>query len=552
MCGLAGLNMQSIATNNREAASFVPATSEHAATSAKKNLSRRALLGTAGGLLNQGASLFTALVLTPMTASLLGQAMFGVWTMISQIANYLALGDFRVASVLKYQLASLQHSEDLEHKRRLVGASVLLLLVILPLMFMALAVVAWQAPSIFQGPSEHHSGIVWAIVTTGIAMVLTQVISIPGGVMRGENLDYIAMWLRSSLMVVTGVAGVGLLMAGWGLMGLAFAVFARQIIFLLVWQRLARRHVAWYGVACPKKSEVVSFTQGSFWVFCSGLFFLALSTSDIILAGILLGPKAASIYYISGSLLRFILVPAGSFNAASGPGIAGLCGTADWRRLQRVMREYCLITHFYLALIGIVVLAVNSSFVALWMGQSYNGGNALLIALLAGRVLLSQLEADGNVLDGMMCFRQRALVLIAGAVLAVAISILAGREWGLTGVALGPVVGRLFTLVQFRRLIARTACGLRPWDIVRPRLVIATAALWALVCVSSRTFRAPNWLGALALGAIVTLIAFGLIYYTGLDAADRSVIQARFENLRNRFLRHFPKPRAVADESHIL
>jgi len=455
--------------------------------------------------------------------------------MISQIGNYLCLGDFRVASVLKYQLASEQHSEDWEHKRRLVGASVLLLLAILPCMLLALGVVAWQAPVIFQGPHEHLFATVWAVTISAIAMILTQVISIPGGVMRGENLDYKAMWLRSSVIVLTGVAGVGLLMAGWGLIGLALAVLLRQIIYTLVWQRLAQRHVGWYGIACPRKSEVISFTGGSLWVFCSGLFLLALSTSDIVLAGILLGPKAASIYYITGSLLRFILMPANSLNAASGPGIAGLCGTADWQRLRRVMRDYWLVSHFYLALIGVVVLAVNSSFIVLWMGDSYNGGIALLLNLLVGRVLLSQLEADGNILDGMMCFRQRALVLTGGAVLAVSISILACRQWGLAGVALGPVVGRLFTVVQFRRLIARTPCGLRSWDIVRPRLVAATALLWALVCALSDAYRPSDWIMATAATGTLTLIAFGLIYYLGLAPADRGLIQARFNNLRSRF-----------------
>src|SRR4029079_17726029 len=86
------LTMQSLATNPGETAPIAHVKDRPAATSAKRNLSHRALLGMLGGLLNQGATLFTALVLTPLTASLLGQSMFGVWTMISQIGNYLSLG----------------------------------------------------------------------------------------------------------------------------------------------------------------------------------------------------------------------------------------------------------------------------------------------------------------------------------------------------------------------------------------------------------------------------------------------------------------------------
>lgn len=507
---------------------------------ARKNLSRRTLLGTAGGLLTQGATLFTNLVLTPVTAGLLGQSLFGVWTMINQINNYIALGEFRVASVLKYQLAGLQHSDDFSHKRRLVGASVLLLAVILPLLVLAIFATAWMSPAIFPGVHEHLPAIRWAMGISGAGMLLMQVVSVPGGVMRGENLDYKAMWLRSSLVVFTSVVGLGLLFYGWGLIGLAVAVLLRQIIYTIVWQVLACRHVSWYGVERPSRAEVTSAARGSVWVFCSGLGFLALSTGDLILAGIMLGPAAASTYYVTGALLRFAMMPMGSLNAASGPGIAGLCGAGDWTRLGKVMNDYSLITQFYLAWIGAVALAVNASFILSWMGPAYDGGHLLLALLLVGRVLLTQLEIDGNVLDGMLCFRQRAMVLAGGVALALVISVWAGRQWGLAGMAAGPLTGRVLTLVLFRRLIANAQPGLRLSGMFRPRLLVVTVALWALAWTSIQSYQPVGWTTLAAISAITAGISFVILCFVGLGTADRGLIQARFGNLLHRFASRLP------------
>ena len=506
----------------------------------RKNLSRRTLLGTAGGLLTQGATLFTNLLLTPVIAGLLGQALFGVWTMINQINNYIALGEFRVASVLKYQLAGLQHSEDFPHKRRLVGASVVLLAVILPLLALAIAAAAWMSPAIFPGVHEHLPAIRWAMGISGAGMLLMQVVSVPGGVMRGENLDYKAMWLRSSLVVFTSVVGLGLLFYGWGLIGLAVAVLLRQIIYTIVWQVLACRHVSWYGVERPSRDEVSSAARGSVWVFCSGLGFLALSTGDLILAGIMLGPAAASTYYITGALLRFAVMPMGSLNAASGPGMAGLCGAGDWDRLGKVMNDYSLISQFYLAWIGSVALAVNASFVTSWMGSSYDGGHLLLALLLVGRVLLTQLEVDGNVLDGMLCFRQRAMVLVGGVALALVVSVWAGRQWGLAGLAAGPLAGRVLTLVLFRRLIASVQPGLRLGGMFRPRLLIVTVALWAFAWTSIQSFHPVGWTTLAVISAITAAISFVILCFVGLGAADRGLIQTRFGNLLHRFASRLP------------
>ena len=502
---------------------------------ARKNLSHRTLLGTAGGLLSQGATLCTNLILTPIIAGLLGQALFGVWTMINQINNYIALGEFRVASVLKYQLAGLQHSADFSHKRRLVGASVVLLAVILPLLVLSIFAAAWMSPSIFPGVHEHLPSIRWAMGISGAGMLLMQVVSVPGGVMRGENLDYKAMWLRSSLVVLTSVVGLGLLFYGWGLIGLAVAVLLRQIIYTGVWQILACRHVAWYGVERPSRAEVSSAARGSIWVFVSGLGFLALSTGDLILAGIMLGPAAASTYYVTGALLRFAMMPMGSLNAASGPGIAGLCGAGDWRRLGKVMNDYFLISQFYLAWIGAVALAVNAAFVISWMGPSYDGGHLLLALLLVGRVLLTQLEVDGNVLDGMLCFRQRAMVLAGSVGLALAVSVWAGHQWGLAGMAAGPLIGRVLTLVLFRRLIANAQPSLQLGGMLRPRLLVVTVALWSLAWTSTELFQPIGWIAIAVNSAITAVIAFVVLCFVGVGAADRALVQARFGKLLHRF-----------------
>ncbi len=102
--------------------------------------------------------------------------------------------------------------------------------------------------------------------------------------------------------------------------------------------------------------------------------------------------------------------------------------------------------------------------------------------------------------------------------------------------ALGPVIGRFFALVQFRRLIERSPAGLQARDLLRPRLMFATALLWGAVWRGSELYQPSGWAATALAAVFVTGAGFIVIYIAGLDSTDKTIVQARIKNLTNRFL----------------
>lgn len=492
-----------------------------------ESLTRRASLNMVSAALRQVARFFTSFIVSPIIIRGLGVELYGSWMMIQQTVGYLSLSDLRASGTLKYTLATSQHSEDDEQRRRHVGAALLVWARMLPIILALGAITIWATPRFIRTASEHVLPVRAAMAFAILNLAIDQLFSLPGNVLRGMNLDFKAMGLTAFVILVSGLFSVAAIKLGWGLPGVSFVGVLGAIILGAVRYRVARKELPWFGVARPTRAELSSFARLTGWLFAGSIADLLLYSSDLLLIGIVLGPKAAAIYATTGAVLRMIIDPVFSVFGAVNPGVAGICGRRDWERLQRVRLELHSSAVTAMAIIGVGVVMLNEAFLRLWIGPGFYGGMVtnILLVLIAFEGI--PLRADTAIVDGLLQFRPKALITAVSGALGLVIGAIGAPTFGLPGIAIGTMIGRSINVIAFPILIRRGS-GISAMEYARVMVRPVSVALVMIALAARFPLHPETRLGfALAtacVGAATALLAWGL----GLPPVPREQMRRRF------------------------
>ena len=409
----------------------------------KGNLTHRASLTFLSSLLQQIARFIVGFIVTPIVIRGLGAELYGAWMMIQQTMGFLALSDMRPMGTLKFTLAVRQHINDVQEKRRQIGASILLWAGTLPVILAVGAGIVWASPFFIQTAAEYTREVQIAMALAVVVVALDRLLSLPGNVLRGMNLDYTAMGLNAATLLFGGIFTVVAIWGGWGLPGVAAASMIGIAVAGGVRFFIARHVIPWFGASRPTRKELLGFVRLSGWLFLAGLSGLLLHGSDLLLIGVILGPSAAAVYATTGAVLRLMIGPLGQILSSGGPGIAGLCGSGEWHRVNKVRTEMHVIAVGIMAVVGAGVLALNEPFLRLWVGDGFYGGHLtnVLLVLIAFEMVL--FRVDSVIVDSMLEFRPKARAMLISGVFVVVAGGYMSSIWGLPGMAMGVFLGRL-------------------------------------------------------------------------------------------------------------
>jgi O-antigen/teichoic acid export membrane protein len=475
-------------------------------------------------LLQQGARFIVGFVVTPIVVRGLGAELYGVWVMLQQTVGYLALSDLRPMGTLKFTLAVRQHLDDVEEKRRQVGAAMVVWAVTLPILLTVGALAVWAAPSFIRTDPQY----IWPVrLTMGIlvlSIALDRGLSLPANVLRGVNLDYKAMGLNAGTILLGALLTVLAIWAGWGLPGVAGASVMGIVLSSGVRYLVARRAVPWFGMARPRRHELLDFARLSAWLFVSALGALLLMASDFLVVGWVLGPKAAAVYATTGAVLRMSVGPLEQLLSSGGPGIAGLCGQGEWARLGKVRLEMHLTALAAITVVGAGVLTLNQSFLGLWLGAGFYGGHVLNLLLVIIALESLMFRVDGVIVDAMLEFRAKTYISIAFGAASILLGGWLAYVWGLPGMALGIFLARLGSLVGLPFIMAKKGIPVIGYlrSMMRPYLV-ATIILLACFLTSS-WFAVQTWLFLMLSGLLLALLSAVFIWLAGLSRDQRAML----------------------------
>ncbi len=159
----------------------------------------------------------------------------------------------------------------------------------------------------------------------------------------------------------------------------------------------------------------------------------------------------------------------------------------------------------------------NRSFVGLWVGADHYAGGVidLLIVLIA--VQTAFIRADAYIIDAALQSWLRVLISTAAAAVTISLAIALTRAFGLAGLCVGVLAGRMVQTVTYPALAQRSVddhaptlpLGFARGLVVTAALFSAASALGEHVVTSSWLVWAAGVTGTLLLAA-VTAFAMGL------------------------------------------
>jgi len=246
--------------------------------------------------------------------------------------------------------------------------------------------------------------------------------------------------------------------------------------------------------------------------------------SDFLVVGWVLGPKAAAVYAITGTVLRMSIGPLEQLLSSGGPGIGDLCGRGEWDRLGKVRFEMHLAALVGITIVGVGVLILNQAFLHLWVGEGFFGGQTLNLLLVVIALENIFFRVDGVIIDAMLEFRAKTFISIVCGAACVLLGGLLASFWGLPGMALGIFLARLVILVCLPVMIAKKGVPVLSYlkSMIRPYLI--AAIIFAICFFASSLVPGQTWLSLMLIAPLLALLSGVVIWLIGLSRGQREML----------------------------
>ena len=494
------------------------------------SLTNKASLNAASALLDYGARVMVAFLLTPLLVSGLGGFYYGMWQIAMRSVGYLSPVSGRPNETLKWRLAHDQASADGDQKREYVGSAIIVALLFLPPMFILGAVLVWFVPIWFQAPESF----VWptrvAVGFLVLNLAVTGFVIIPQSVLYGENLAYKRMGLGAVFVFLGGGFTWLVLHFDLGIAGVAAAAVASTLLMGVFYYLVARRYTPWFGVRFPPLRDARPFIGLSFWFMVWNLVMTLMLSSDVIILGLFDSVEQAGNYTLTKYAPETTIMIIAMIVFGITPGLGGIIGSGDNRRAARVRGEIMSMSWLLTTAICTTVLLWNRVFLGLWVGDEHYLGilATLMIVLVVTQFVL--IRNDANIIDLTLDLRAKVILGLASTTLGMILAaVLVGRyHMGVIGLSLGLLLGRSILSVAYPAMIGRflgvtpssqVLSSLRP-GAVTIALFAAAVTLDKVQAAGSLPF-AHTWVGFFLLAGLTFCVLFGLGFIAGFTRRQR-------------------------------
>jgi O-antigen/teichoic acid export membrane protein len=498
------------------------------------NLSRRASLTSLASGLDYAAGITVQFVINPLLLQGLGTSLYGAWRVLYSLNGYLWATGGRSAQALTWVIAHGQRSLGEQEKRRLVGGAVAVWFIFLPLLLVIGGLGSWFAPQLLETPSEH----VWSVraaaallTTDAIALAL---LSIPRSTLQGENLGYKRMGLSA---IVIGLGGVFMALAiywNMGIAGVAAANMAGTFVTGLLFWRVARKYVSWFGIARPTSQNVRWLLGLSGWFTGWKFVYELMAAGDVIVLGLAGSVELVTVYTLTKFVTQALVPLISTVFEGTAPGLAGIIGSGDRVRGARLRSEIMAFTWLLSTVLGASLLLWNRSFVDLWVGPRFYAGPVSMLLIVVMVVQFIFVGNDARIIDLTLNLRAKVLLGAVSAVLSVGLGALlvATTDNDITGMCIGMIAGRTVLSVAYPWLLGR-ALDRRLTTQLRglPRPVLTTAVLFGSATLLGERVGTDNWIALIVAAATTVLALVPAAGLLGLSSAQRRALTGRIRTV---------------------
>jgi len=476
------------------------------------------------------AAIASGLIVTPIVLHTLGEEPFGIWAFIGAITIYLSVLDLGVGpSVVRYSAAA--RGARATDETNTIASVGLALYGVIGLVTLPVGLgLAWVVPALVSTPDDLVSEARIATFLVVLSIAARFPLGLFNNLLIGQQrfdlqnaANFVSTVLYAALVAILLPNGGGLVLLGALTLGTTLLRLALPLAWLrreLPELRLRRRLVTRERVR-----ELVSFSWSNFLVHVANKVVFA---TDVVVVGIVLGPRAAALYAIPAKLfsLAFGLGSVGSSLLL--PALAEHEGAGEEERQRRLLLAGLRGGMAAAVFLALPLLLIPDQLIEAWLPPGDYGESSPVLVLLALVLLVHQpIYLVTQFLIARARQREVARTLVLGSLANVVLSVVLAPTVGIWGVALSTLVTDLAVLLYIVPALVAPAASIRAAAFaraaLRPVLPAVAAALLLLVGVARLT--EPDTLLELLPLGIAWFLACGFaLWRYGFDEGERATI----------------------------
>ncbi|MDB4947856.1 MAG: Na+-driven multidrug efflux pump [Gemmatimonadetes bacterium] len=448
---------------------------------------RRAAINVVFGYAGFVMSLLTGIALVPFTLARVGTETYGVWLGFGELLGYSAMLDIGILGILPWLVAEADGASDRGEIRRVfVGGLTLSVITGVVVCAVALGLLL-AAPYVARVSDAQRAAVfgplVMAVACTFVAYPLRACHAVLVGLQDVVFVGWAALAQQALAIAVL----VTLLLRGQGIWAVAASTSVPALVVAAVSAARLRRRAPdlFRGWARPAKATLVRITGQGFGGWTAGLGWRMVSATDNLVILSVAGPAMAVVYAMTVKLAEALTQMSWHLVDSGMVGLAQLRGEGRVQRVREIVVAMLRLTLLGAGAVACVVVALNPSFVSLWVGTAKFGGvamNAWVAAEVVALSLTHGLFAPAATLGQRV---QTGWAVVAQGVFHVGAAVLLGHWFGATGVvAAGFVSSMLVAYPAGVRLVSR-ASGLAHGDLLRGAVLPWAARIAPLLVLAA-------------------------------------------------------------------
>jgi O-antigen/teichoic acid export membrane protein len=485
----------------------------------------------AGGYLALALTVVQGLLLVPLYLRYLGPGMYGAWLASGDLLGWLSLLHMGITGVVTQRMAAAHGRGERAALGEYFATGVAVQAALMTVLVGVGLLVAPFVPG-WLGIHGQEARVLArcfaaAAAATGLGFMAAVVGSLPLAVQR--------MAFNAAATLACTLAGlvttVWMLLAGAGLWALVWGMLARNGLLLIAVAAdaaaVVRREGTRMRVRGPVLRELGALGGPS---LLSMLGNTATGRCDALLVAVVFRPELATVYVLTRRAAEIISMFLARVGGAVYPGFAHLVGSGHLPRARQVLGQ---VDRAYLALGTLALamyMALNRTFMELWVGPAQYGGHLLTVLVGLNVLLVGRAALATYLLGSTGGFRRSAYLTFGEALVRVAATLALLLAFGMRGV---PVAGIVTTAVSahlalrwLRRRLGGEAHA--PW-----RLDAGWAAYLLLLAggaAAGAVRWADDWAGFAGWAALLGV--GGTVVLAALDPAVRGFVAGRLRAVR--------------------
>jgi O-antigen/teichoic acid export membrane protein len=401
------------------------------------------------------------LAYTPFMLRMLGQAQYGLFSLVNTTITYLTILDFGFGIAIVRYTAKYRAEKDKIKEETLHGMFLVLYIAIGILAFSLSLVLVFNIEWLFSGAltaSELKTAriLMW-LAALNLAMsfpfsVYTSIITAHERFVYAKSIQLIRLVITPLLMVVVltmGHKAVGMIVVTTGLS------FIFNILNLLYCKRQLKIKMRFSGFDLPLLKEIGIY---SFFIFLNMIVDRLYWSTGQFLLGIFVGTVAVAIYSIGVQFITMLYMPVSG--ATSGLFLPRLTQIIVKDSLDRDLSDMFIrvgrIQFIMLALVLSGFALYGKQFINLWAGPEYATSYIIAIVMMVPLTIPLIQNMGISILQAKNMHAFRSVIFLVIAVVNVAISIPLIKFWGPVGCAIGTSLSLIIGQIVIMNVYYRT------------------------------------------------------------------------------------------------